>query len=91
MGGSHSNTTAQGEITDEGGLQDLSHGIGWLHHGTAAQAEARPSALHTLNPSLSELIGLSGTNLVDPVPKRLLYTKDSRLLLSQGKVSFQGG
>lgn len=79
--------TGQREITGWGGrgLQDLPHRIGWLPHNTA-----RPSALHTLNPSLPELIGLSGTNLVDPAPKRLMCTTDSRVLLSPEKPSLQG-
>lgn len=53
------------------------------------QADARPSALHTVRPSLSELVGLSGTNLMDPTHKRLMYNLDSRVLLFQEKQTFQ--
>lgn len=68
-----------------GCLQDLSHRIGWLPHGSC-----KTPALHTMNSSLRDLTGLRGTNSVDSAPKRLMCTTDSKVLLSQEKLSLPG-
>ena len=50
---------------------------------------SRPSALQALTPSLSKLVGLSGTNLMDPTHKRLMCNPDFKVWLSQEKQTFQ--
>lgn len=77
--------TGRGAVHGMGCLQDLSHRIGWLPHGSC-----KTPALHTMNSSLRDLTGLRGTNSVDSAPKRLMCTTDSKVLLSQEKLSLPG-